>query len=708
MTIIRKNQIFENENLLNFRNGLHELYVLQSLPLESNQERIIEEQEGNRNTLRFFNSDLALAIQAKLKAKKPDITGAFILSSLQSWKSAASRRFTGSRVEGAVYRSLEQIQEDLPWLDRSTIQRGIERLERAFPKDFKIDRTQTRVLNYSITSKLINEYFDSASGKKRKKHRFLSVHIEDAKKHGVLEAVLVRNLEFKTQPENVSNPVTDHNGRIYGEMSAVKLTKPRESNRGVGDTKVGILPFQRRAVQQAISNLESKHVFVEHNERRGFYALDRGQNDGGNDRKKGQNQMCPNATVECPNATVVCSNATNLCTNATVSSVHIEIERNESRNEIESDNERLHLSPLARVEVNPHFEPSKIEEFNQQALAFDSFNNSKINRSGDSLTPSLQSGLQPCFDSTPVHLPRFFKDEFPDLMIELNRRVQMLQDARKTSVEHTHPDNLPFDYSTPHSGLFWLENELFLNPITDQPIDWSDFDEQISIAVDELEIRTFFREEYSKEEMQKFRDHFKAYEGLDVPIVKKMLDRISDVNFDPEYYKPKCGEYDHYYFARRIKTLKHFNRYFKQLFKETFAPFIDEHNEPRIENGIRLRWWPVGESFNNGEFDYPLTDSSENMEEPFRTILLEAVEEEREKLSAFEQSRDTIGDAQDRGEIELQPTDTDLLSGLEMDAFWNAVSLESQSQRASRSVELLPKGSEFRSLWKCQPEQVKA
>ena len=217
------------------------------------------------------------------------------------------------------------------------------------------------------------------------------------------------------------------------------------------------------------------------------------------------------------------------------------------------------------------------------------------------------------------------------------------------------------------------------SPITDQPIDWSDFDEQIDIAVDELEIRTFFYEEYSKEEMQKFRDHFKAYEGLSIPIVKKMLDRISDVNFDPEYYKPKCGEYDHYYFARRIKTLKHFNRYFKQLFKETFAPFIDEQNEYRIENGIRLRWWSVEESFNNGEFDYPLTDSSENMEEPFRTILLEAVEEEREKLSAFEQSRDTIGDAQDRGEIELQPTDTDLLSGPEMDAFRDAVPLECQS-----------------------------
>jgi len=101
-----------------------------------------------------------------------------------------------------------------------------------------------------------------------------------------------------------------------------------------------------------------------------------------------------------------------------------------------------------------------------------------------------------------------------------------------------------------------------------------------------------------------------------------------------------------------------------------------------------LRWWSVGESFNNGEFDYPLTDSSENMEEPFRTILLEAVEEEREKLSAFEQSRDTIGDAQGRGEIELQPTDTDLLSGPEMDAFWNAASRKGTDLRWLLPVKL--------------------
>jgi hypothetical protein len=72
--------------------------------------------------------------------------------------------------------------------------------------------------------------------------------------------------------------------------------------------------------------------------------------------------------------------------------------------------------------------------------------------------------------------------------------------------------------------------------------------------------------------MLEFRGHFKTYEGLSIPMVRKMIERISDVIVDPEYHRSHRGEFDHCYFAKRIKTLKTFNRYFKQLFRETFAP----------------------------------------------------------------------------------------------------------------------------------------
>jgi hypothetical protein len=109
---------------------------------------------------------------------------------------------------------------------------------------------------------------------------------------------------------------------------------------------------------------------------------------------------------------------------------------------------------------------------------------------------------------------------------------------------------------------------------------------------------------------------------------------VSDVIVDPEYHRSHRTEFDHYYFAKRIKTLKTFNRYFKQLFRETFAPYINRNGEYRFEASTRLRWRPVGESFDDGEYEYPLTDSPVDMEEPFRTILKDAIEEEREKMRA--------------------------------------------------------------------------
>jgi hypothetical protein len=627
MPIIQKSHHFGNENLSIDRNDSYGLYALQCPFAERDSEKIVEKQYPERaeeQTLRFFNPDLAIEVQKKLKAKKPDITAAFILSYLQSWKKAASRRFAGSRVQNAVYRSLEQIQDNLPWIDKATIHRAIGRLEKAFPKDFNVDRTLTKVLNYSISSQLMDEYFNNANGKQRKKPRYLSVYVEDAKKHGVLEAVLVRNLEFKIQPLNVSNPLTDPTGRIYGEMSAVKLTSPRKSDNVVGDIKVGILPFGRQAVQEAISKLKSTGIFVEHNERVGFYTLDRGRNDSGNDRENEQNRLSPNATV-------VSSNAIDLSPNATVSSVQIERERKELRNKIESDNKTSSISPLARpAEASLALEYPNLELLNLDESGFELLEDPLIEVLRDPSIPRVQISN----DSTPVQLPLFFSDEFPDLMIKLNDRVQKLQNARKTHLEHINPDCLPFDYTTPENRLSWLENQLFLNPITERPIDWSNFEEQIDIAVYELLDDLVIFKNLPNEDMLEFRGHFKTYEGLSIPMVRKMLERISDVIVEPEYYRSHRGEFDHCYFAKRIKTLKQLNRYFKQLFRETFAPYINRNSEYRFENDIRLRWWPLGESFNDGEFECPLTDSTENMDDPFRTILKEAVEEERIRLWA--------------------------------------------------------------------------
>jgi hypothetical protein len=636
MPIIQKSHHFGNENLSIDRNDSYRLYALQSPFAERDSEKIVEKQYPERaeeQTLRFFNPDLAIDVQKKLKAKKPDITATFILSYLQSWKKAASRRFTGSRVQNAVYLSLEQIQDNLLWIDKATIQRAIGRLEKAFPKDFKVDRLGSKVTNYLISDKLIRDYFG-------KRARNLSVCVNDAAKHGVLEAVLMRNLEYKTQPENVSNPVTDEIGRIYGEMSAMALTVPRESRNGDNEVKRAILPFGRQAVQESISNLKLKEVFIEHHDRRGFYTLNRDRFGDENGPRNGKNRVSSNATELSPNATVESSNATDLSPNATVSSVQIERERNGYRNEIESDNKTFLLSPLARpAKVSLEIESLEFEYLNLQESKFELLEDPLIEVLPDPSIPRVQISN----DSNPVQLPLFFSDELPDLTIKLNDTFQKLQSARKTPIEHVHPDDLPFDYTTSYNRLSWLENELFLNPITEQPIDWSNFEEQIDVAVYELEDDFYLFRDFPKADMLEFRGHFKTYEGLSIPMVRKMIERISDVIVDPEYYRSHRAEFDHCYFAKRIKTLKQFNRYFKQLFRETFAPYINRNGEYRFENNTRLRWWPVGESFDDGEYEYPLSDSPMNMEEPFKTILKDAIEEEHEKLLGLDVSSQNSG-----------------------------------------------------------------
>jgi hypothetical protein len=169
--------------------------------------------------LRSFNKKLAFDIMRKLKSTTPDITAAFVLGTIHKWQKSRRYSYMGNRVPGAAYQSVEGIREDLPWLDRSTVLRAIERLEEAFPKDFLVSRESTMVLNFEISNNLTRQYFTQNSASKNKGAVHLSLHPSDAEKHGVVAALLIRNLEFKTRRDKVTNPLMDDKGRIYGEMN---------------------------------------------------------------------------------------------------------------------------------------------------------------------------------------------------------------------------------------------------------------------------------------------------------------------------------------------------------------------------------------------------------------------------------------------------------------------------------------------------------
>jgi hypothetical protein len=262
--------------------------------------------------------------------------------------------------------------------------------------------------------------------------------------------------------------------------------------------------------------------------------------------------------------------------------------------------------------------------------------------------------------ATPTKLPLFLKDEFPELLLKVEQQVKRLKHLRRMPVEAVHPDFLPFDLIIDHTRHSWIENELALNPLTDEPIDLSNFEEQIDIAVEELGIKFFFCTAPTKKDVLEFREHFKRHEGLSVSMVRKMLERIVDASNLPAFKSSKKEKVDHHHFARIVDDLKKFNRYFKHLFRETFAPLIDEYGQARFDQGIRLRWWPEGETTWKDDFEYRLCHSPKYMPEPFRSILQEDIEVERTKLRRIEESLATLQQAKDNT-ADIPPSDQDLL-----------------------------------------------
>jgi len=397
--------------------------------------------------------------------------------------------------------------------------------------------------------------------------------------------------------------------------------------------------------------------------------------------------------VVSPNATVGSSNATKVSPDATVYSGQIERDRNPDRREMESDKYSPALSPAARPVESSNFDTEGLE----RAKAFypvPDISRDPLILVESSTVPCNEEISVPANSTAPVNFPRFLKDEFPGWMPELKAEVQRLKNALKTPIEPVHPDLLPFDVIIDWERHCWIESELQINPLTDMPIDWGNFDEQIDVAVDELGIESFFDAAYSKKDMLEFREHFKRHEGLSIPMIRKMLERIADACQLPAFRSSKKEKVDHYYFARIIKDLKTFNRYFKQLFRETFAPFVNEQGEARFEEEGRMRWWPKGEEIWAEDFEYPLCESPENMPEPFRSILAKDVEQEGEKLLRIGALQRTLQDGQDNGEIEAPPTDQDSLSGPEVNAFWRAKETVPEECEVIRRTKLQPTNEE--------------
>jgi hypothetical protein len=161
-----------------------ELVVLESKPKKGKGYKFIS-----------FHKKLASYLQKANKMRKPDITGAIVFNTILSWWKGSYRMKCGKKV---AFKSYEGLQKDLPFLDRSTIKRAIDRIKTAFPDDFELIKSTKAETNYSITEKLADKY-DCNYAYKKKWKDVITFRNDIASYIGVLPAMVYNLVLYKSK-----------------------------------------------------------------------------------------------------------------------------------------------------------------------------------------------------------------------------------------------------------------------------------------------------------------------------------------------------------------------------------------------------------------------------------------------------------------------------------------------------------------------------
>ena len=195
------------------------------------------------------------AIAKELNPKQPDITGAVILRNLSLWQ---NNDYKQTLIDGRrhSFRSLADIHQDMPYLTKSAIHKGIGRLEERLGDEFRIRRDKER-LWFSIGTKTMTKM--SMGGKKSKNnnkmHGFKVTDAVDT--GGIRAAVLLSNLKYSL--DHFTDPVTDDAGNPYAELSPKKLCP--------------ILGFSEDTISRALKDMINAGKILRHSQRTSFFAL---------------------------------------------------------------------------------------------------------------------------------------------------------------------------------------------------------------------------------------------------------------------------------------------------------------------------------------------------------------------------------------------------------------------------------------------------
>ena len=219
-------------------------------------------------TTLLFSKELA----TKINPKRPDITASLIIYGLYLWQKTKVKSFCYVPMVNGLrgsYRSLSDLRKEYPWLTDEGIRLALGRAEKALPGWFVVDRTNPKAergkLHYWLSPKLIKKYRFA-----EERMGLLQVKRDDVLRYGIIEAILISNLEYITDDSRNNEPLVDDEGRIYRNLSPTTLTEEKEDLDGVLKS---ILPCKRNKLTEALTHLVAEDVMVEHLQKKGFYTL---------------------------------------------------------------------------------------------------------------------------------------------------------------------------------------------------------------------------------------------------------------------------------------------------------------------------------------------------------------------------------------------------------------------------------------------------
>lgn len=191
-------------------------------------------------------------IAKQINPKQPDVVAAAILYNLSLWqKNSYSQTFIDDRRYS--FRSLSELNGDMPYLSESAIHKALQRLEKALGSNFLIRRDRSK-LWFSIGSSVI-KIMRGKRGEKALLHSFL---VDDALKAGCIKsAVILSNLKYALS--HFRKPLLDEQMRMYAELNPLKLSP--------------ILGCSCDTISRLLTKLRDRRLLSQHSSRKHFYRL---------------------------------------------------------------------------------------------------------------------------------------------------------------------------------------------------------------------------------------------------------------------------------------------------------------------------------------------------------------------------------------------------------------------------------------------------